>query len=124
MQEKQTVLTEQKAEAKLPGAWERFRYAGQSGNHEDGYGVGEISLQLRRMNEDWPWIDLGQIYFSNPTAEQYMDAETSPVGTEGRIAYANIRRRLSKKQAELIVKKISQMITLEFPNGIPPDDEI
>lgn len=108
----------------LPGALVIFHRATSTGSSEDPWGVGDMSLALHRPDNKWPWIDLGCIQYAIPTPEQYLDAQTSPQFTEGSNAYGNIHRRLSKKQAALIVKKINEMIVREFPDGIPPDDEI
>lgn len=122
--EEKTILVEKQNEVNLPGAWVMFKAAVSSGYRQNEFGVGQMSLELYRPGLDWPWIDLGHIYFSSPTPEQLLDAQTSGAFSEGHKAYVNIQRRLSKKQAELVVKKIAAMINLEFPNGIPPDDEI
>ena len=108
----------------LPGALVTFRSATCTGSHEDIFGVGDMSLALHRPDHQYTWIDLGNIFYSNPTPEQYLDTKTAPPYTPGAKAHSNHHRRLSKKQAELLVKMINQMIVREFPNGIPPDDEI
>lgn len=109
----------------LPGAMIRFKSAGSNGSHENIYGVGEISLALHRPDAEYKWVDLGSIYYSAPTPEQYLDAETSPQFSEGNKAHSDINRRLSKKQAMFMVMKIREMIARQFSDGvIPPDDEI
>lgn len=122
--EEKTVLTKSQDETRLPGAWVVFRSALSSGSSENRYGVGEISLDLYRSDNKYPWVGLGSIFYSSPTPEQLLDAETSPEFSEGRKAFGDIKRSLSKKQAELVVRKILTMMAREFPNGIPPDDEI
>lgn len=109
----------------LPGAMIRFKSACSNGSHENIYGVGELSLALHRPDAVYKWVDLGCIYYSAPTPEQYLDAETSPQFSEGYKAHSDIHRRLSKKQAEFMVMKINEMIARQFSDAvIPSDDEI
>ena len=112
------------SEPHLPGALIRFASASCCGSHENGFGVGELSLTLHRPQEKYVWVDVGHIYYSSPTPSQLEDAETSPKYTNGWNAVADIHRRLSRKQAELVVNRINRMLATEFAEGIPPDDEI
>ncbi len=111
-------------EQHLPGAPIRFTTASCCGSHENSFGVGELSLTLRRPQEKYVWVDIGHIYYSNPTPSQMEDAETSPKYSSGWNAVADIHRRLSRKQAEHVVNKINRMLATEFSEGIPADDEI
>ncbi len=111
-------------EPHLPGAPVYFTNASCCGSHENGYGVGDFSLTLHRPGQKYVWVDLGHIYYSNPTPSQLEDAQTSPSFTAGAHAHADIHRRLSRKQAQLIVSRINRMINAEFFEGIPADDEI
>ena len=112
------------SEFELPGSLVKFQTACSTGSYENTFGVGSILLDLHRPNNDYKWIDLGEIFYSAPSLSKYEDAKTSPPFSEGEIAFGDIKRRLSKKQALLIVKKINEMIMREFPNGIPPDAQI
>jgi hypothetical protein len=112
------------SEPHLPGASIHFTNAGCCGSHENGYGVGEFSLAMHRPGQKYVWVDLGHIYYSNPTPSQLEDARTSPSFTAGSNSVSNIHRRLSRKQAQLLASRISQMINTEFSKGIPSDDEI
>ncbi len=112
------------SEPHLPGAPVYFTNASCCGSHENGYGVGDFSLTLHRPGQKYVWVDLGHIYYSNPTPSQLEDAQTSPSFTAGAHAHADIHRRLSRKQAQLIVNRINRMINAEFFEGIPADDEI
>lgn len=113
-----------KSDNRLPGAMIMFASTSCTGSSEDQYGVGDMDLSLYRPGQKYPWVDLGRINYSHPTASQYLDAETSPSMTEGWRAHSNIHRRVSKKQAEYINMLIREMLMKEFAGVIPPDDEI
>jgi len=117
-------LTQSLDHQTLPEARINFKSAVCCVSPENEFGVGHMSLSLPRSSCKYPWVDLGQIFYSSPTPKQCFDAETSPEFTEGKKAFSDINRRLSKKQATLIVDKINKMLIREFPNGIPPDDDI
>lgn len=114
----------EKSEPHLPGALIRFATASCCGSHENSFGIGDFSLALHRPQEKYAWVDLGHIYYSNPTPLQLEDAATSPKYSRGWNAVSDIHRRLSRKQAALVVDKINKMLVAEFADGIPPDDEI
>lgn len=101
-----------------------FDRSGSSGSREDSYGSGEISFHLHRPDYQCPWVDLGHIYYSSPTADQYEDMVTSPNFDVGSHALGDYNRRLSKKQAHLIRAMISKFLMEEFKGVIPADDEI
>ncbi len=124
MEHQTTTLEEVKEAARLPGAMVMFSSALSSGNHENSYGVGKMDISLHRPGQEYTWIDLADIYYSHPTHEQYLDAETSPSMSEGRRAHSDIHRRISKKQAQYINLLIQDMLMKEFAGVIPPDDEI
>lgn len=107
----------------LPGAPIRFRSVGCSGYHHNAFGVGSMDISIHREGK-WPWLDVGHVYFSDPTKEQILDADTSPFGSEGERAKSDIRRRLSFKQAQLVREVMSRALSLTFECEIPADDEI
>lgn len=122
--EHQTTNLEETKDPRLPGAMIMFSAALSTGSTENEYGVGDMDISLHRPGNKYPWIDLGRINFSNPTQKQYLDAEISDYGTDGRKAFLNINRRVSKIQAEYIALLIREMLMKEFNGAIPPDDEI
>lgn len=119
-----------KSDNRLPGAMIMFATTSCTGSSEDQYGVGDMDLSLYRPGQKYPWIDLGRINYSHPTQSQYLAAENSEQQSTGwsghdcRMAYSNIHRRVSKKQAEYINMLIREMLMKEFAGVIPPDDEI
>ena len=108
----------------LPGAVIHFSSVGSTGSSQNGFGVGDIDISIHRPGEKFPWIDLGRINYSSPTQTQYEDAETSPDMSEGRKAYVDINRRISKKQANYITFLICEMLKSELNGEIPADYEI
>lgn len=96
----------------------QFSRTGSSGFFQNPYGVGDISLDLTRSDGEWRYIDLGCIYFAAPTADQVLDAslETKNI--------SDIKRRLSKKQADLVTEVILKAIDTTFKGGIPADENI
>lgn len=123
MEHKINTLEEQ-CDPHLPGAMITFASVCSTGSSENQYGIGDMDISLHRPGQQYPWLDLGRINFSNPTQSQYLDAETSPQFSEGRKAFADIERRLSKLQATYIVELFQEMMMKEFKGVIPPDDEI
>lgn len=123
MEHEKTVL-EKVNDPRLPGAMIIFSQATSTGYHENSFGVGSMDVSFWRRDQKFQWIDLGHINYSNPTASQYLDAETSPDMSEGWKASADHHRRVSKLQAEYIVSLIQEMLMKEFKGVIPPDDEI
>ena len=111
-------------EITLPGAMTIFKSSSSSGSHENSYGNGEINLCLQTNNPSQPWISLGQIYFASPTKDQLEKMETAPSTSHDYLELCTMKRRLSKKQAHHIQKKISNFISDEFKGCISPDDEI
>jgi hypothetical protein len=69
-------------------------------------------------------LDIGEIYFGNPNAEQLLDADTSPFGSPGNVASVDIKRRLSFKQAQYLTALISKFLNETLAGEIPPDHEI
>lgn len=109
----------------LPGASFRFASVSSSGSHTNEFGVGEMSLGIYRPGLHWPQVDLGEIWYSEPTPEQYDKAATcySRHDKDGR-NYVDINRRLSRKQAEYITYLITDMLTEKLKGEVPTDDEI
>lgn len=117
-------MTENKT---LPGAMIRFTNPGSCGYHTNEYGVGSISLSAQRPGQEWPWLDLGHIFFSDPTPDQYKAAtevrEKNPYGPDA-VSYSDIHRRVSRTQASYIEMLISDMLNEKLNGVIPTDDEI
>jgi hypothetical protein len=107
----------------LPGAPIRLRSVGGTGYSQNAFGVGSMGISAQREGE-WPWLDIGNVYFSDPTQEQMLDAATTPFGSVGERARSDIHRRLSFKQAQLVHEVMSRALTLAFECEIPADDEI
>lgn len=112
----------------LPGAHILFANASSTGHSKNHFGNGTMDISLHRPHSPYPWLDLGNIYYSSPTEEQLKAAEKvhkeEPYGTEAR-NHSDIRRRLSFKQAQYVNYLIREMLTEKFSkDGIPPDDEI
>lgn len=118
------VFPKDQSDKTLPGAMVMFTTSGSSGTHTNSFGNGAVDLYLHKPGQLPPWVNLGDIYFSSPTAEQLEDMQTSPMHSEGYKEYCTHKRRLSKKQAEYIQFKISQFLMSEFKGIIPADDEI
>lgn len=111
-------------EKTLPGAPVPYRNVVSTGRSMNSYGVGDIDISLHAPDGKYKWRDIACVKFASPTEEQLLDAQTSPTFSKGREAFADINRRLSYKQAELI--KSMFILTLEkaFRGEIPADDEI
>lgn len=111
-------------EKTLPGAPVSYRHAASTGYSANAYGVGDIDISLHTPDGKYKWKDIARVKFASPTEEQLLDAQTSPTFSKGREALADINRRLSFKQAQLI--KSMFILTLEktFRGEIPADDEI
>jgi hypothetical protein len=94
------------------------------GSSQEGkFGTGDMSISTRNMYDKW-YIDIGQIYFADPSEEQRLDAETTPTfSKEGMIA-PNVNRRLSRIQAEYINRLICKALNAELKGIIPSDEEI
>lgn len=109
----------------LPGASFRFASVSSSGSHTNEYGVGEIFLGMYRPGYHWPQIDLGQIYFSDPTPEQFEAAKTKHrmPDIDGK-NFVDINRRISRKQADYISYLITSMLAEKLKAEMPTDDEI
>lgn len=112
----------------LQGAHIRFAHATSTGYTQNQYGNGKMDLSLHRPHSPYPWLDLGAIYYSAPTAEQLKAiekvCEEDPYGSEAHNR-SDVNRRLSFKQAEYINYLIREMLTEKFgKDGIPCDDEI
>lgn len=108
----------------LPGATILFKTSTCTGYNQNSFGNGSMDISLHRPDYKFNWVDIGHIYFSRPTPEQVLDAETSPSGSDGQKAYGDMNRRLSFKQANYINLLIQDMLMKEFNGIIPPDDEI
>ena len=112
----------------LPGVHIRFAHATSTGHFQNQYGNGKMDLSLHRPHSPYPWLDLGLIYYSAPTAEQLKAiekvCEEDPYGPEAHNR-SDVHRRLSFKQAEYVNYLILEMLTEKFgKDGIPCDDEI
>lgn len=109
----------------LPGAPFRFASVSSSGSHINAFGVGEMSLGMYRPGNYWPQVDLGQIYFSAPTPDQYEEA-TKLKGsiTKEACNFSDIHRRISRKQAEYVTYLIVSMLSEKLKGEMPTDDEI
>ncbi len=112
----------------LPGTHILFANATSTGHSQNQYGNGKMDLSLHRPGHQYPWLDLGVIYFSNPTAEQYKAAEEMQRAFPyGELAgnKSDMHRRLSFKQAEYINYLIREMLMDKLNRGgIPADDEV
>lgn len=118
-----TTFNGDKTETKLPGAMIFFKSVNSTGSKEDEFGVGDMDISLHRPGEKYPWLDLGQINYSNPSLSQYRTA-VNTVSSKGSKPLSDINRRLSKKQAQWLFLLIQEMLTKEFAGVIPADDEI
>lgn len=112
----------------LQGAHILFAHATSTGHTQNQYGNGKMDLSLHRPHSPYPWLDLGVIYYSAPTAEQLKAiekiCEEDPYGAEAHNR-SDVCRRLSFKQAEYVNYLIREMLTEKFgKDGIPCDDEI
>lgn len=109
----------------LPGAAFRFASLSSSGSRTNEFGVGEISLGMYRPGHHWPQIDLGQIWFSNPTPEQFEAAKVKHrmPDIDGR-NFVDINRRISRKQADYITHLIATALNEKLKGEMPTDDEI
>lgn len=90
---------------------------------EPEFGTGDISLSTRHT-VDGHAIDIGEIYFSQPTEEQRLNADTTPFFTKEGMKSTNVNRRLSKIQADYVTALICKALNEEFNGVIPSDDEI
>lgn len=111
------------AVATLPGAPIYIKSIGSTGHHQNATGVGSMDFSATRDGQ-YPWLDMGEVYFSNPTEEQMLDADTAPIDTEAGRDRSNIRRRMSFQQARLVNEVIARALKLTFNGEIPADDEI
>lgn len=107
----------------LPGAAIHISRFCSTGFHSDHYGVGSMDLSGQRATQ-YRWLDIGKIYFSSPTPQQMLDAETAPSFTPGAKAFFNINRRLSFQQAELVKDLVLKTLSEAFKEGVPADHEI
>lgn len=108
----------------LPGAPILFKSARSTGHSTNGFGVGDMDISIHRPDSKYPWLDLGRINFASPTEQQLLDAQTSPAFSEGQKAFADINRRLSFKQAQLVRDIFIHTLEQAFRGEIPADDEI
>jgi hypothetical protein len=94
-----------------------------TGNHTGIFGEGSISISSRN-EENRHAIDIGKVYFAEPTEAQRLDAETTPfLSTNGDKA-SKVNRRLSRIQAHYITELIIQALNDELRGVIPSDSEI
>lgn len=118
---------------RLKGAMIMTSGVSSSGHSENSYGVGSFSLDARRT--DGRYVDIGELWFANPTPEQLRAAEaaarqyssSSPVRADHAAgkAYSDIQRRLSLKQANYLMHIITRALNEALPDGvIPHDDDI
>ena len=107
----------------LPGAPIYIKSVGSTGNHQNAFGVGSIDFSATR-NGNYPWLDMGKVYFSSPSPQQLEAADAIPFGSKGDGNKSDIRRRLSFNQAQLVNDVITRAIKLTFNGEIPADDEI
>ncbi len=107
----------------LPGAPIRVQYVCSTGSHTNHYGVGELDISIRRPG-DYPWLDVGNVFFSSPTQSQLTELNAGEDTPGKSIFRSNIPRRMSRDQAELVALVIMKELTEKFTDGIPPDDEI
>lgn len=109
----------------FPGASFRFASVSSSGSRTNEFGVGSMSLGMYRPGNHWPQVDLGEIWFSSPTPDQYKEAENlRGVFTKEGLNFSDIHRRISRKQAEYIVYLITSMLSEKLKGEMPTDDEI
>lgn len=92
------------------------------GSYQDDFGVGDLSISSR--NEDGHAIDLGNVYFAEPTDEQRLDADTTPIFSARGIRATMVNRRLSRVQADYICTIIVQALNAHLNGEIPSDLEI
>jgi hypothetical protein len=94
------------------------------GSSQEGkFGTGDMSISTRNMYDKWS-IDIGQIYFADPSEEQRLDAETTPTFSKEDMIATNVNRRLSRIQAEYINRLICKALNEELMGVIPSDEEI
>lgn len=97
---------------------------GCSGAFTEGkFGTGNLSLSSRNIYDNWA-IDIGEIYFAEPSEDQRLAAETTPVLSKEGYAAGGVGRRLSRIQAEYINALICKALNEELRGVIPSDDEI
>ena len=111
-------------EKTLPGAPVAYRAVASTGHSTNSYGVGDIDISLHTPDGKYKWRDIARVNFASPTEQQLLDAETSPEFTKGSMAFGDINRRLSFRQAELIKSMFILTMEKAFKGQIPADDEI
>jgi hypothetical protein len=87
------------------------------------FGIGDMSISSRNM-ADKSAIDIGTIYFADPSEEQRLDAETTPTFSSDGFKSFGVTRRLSRIQAEYINSLICKALNAELKGTIPSDEEI
>lgn len=106
----------------LPGAQIDFQSICSTGSSENWFGVGKTDISLHRPGSKYPWVDLLDIGYSNPTDNQLLYAQTSPALSV--IDGSDIFRRVSRKQADAIKQVIMKALDKEFNGVIPADDDL
>lgn len=89
-------------------------------SQEPDFGTGDISISTRNHINGHA-IDIGRIYFAEPTAEQRLNADTTSMFSKEGATASNVNRRLSRIQAEYVTMLINKALNEEF-NGVIPSD--
>ncbi len=108
----------------LHGKAVRIQDIGCCGAFTEGkFGTGDLSISSRNVYDQWA-IDIGKIYFAEPSEEQRLDAETTPTFSKEGMTATDVGRRLSRIQAEYINSLICKALNAELKGIIPSDEEI
>lgn len=107
------------------GAAIEFDYVTSTGYSQNAFGNGNIDISMHRSGDEYKWLDLLQIQFTQPTDDQFLNCMTAPSYTEADKEKSNMFRRLSFVQAHYVKDVLMKALNEEFVNGrIPSDEEI
>ncbi len=105
------------------GAAIEFDHVTSSGYRQNAYGNGEMDISMHRPGPGYKWLDVLDIHFTQPTADQFMDCMTAPSHTEDAQEKSNMFRRLSFVQANYIKDILIKTLKETFAGGVIPSDE-
>jgi hypothetical protein len=105
------------------GAAIEFDHVTSSGYRQNAFGNGHIDISMHRPGPGYKWLDVLDIHFTQPTADQFMGCMTAPGHTEDAQEKSNMFRRLSFAQANYIKDILIKALEEEFAGGVIPSDE-
>ncbi len=111
----------------MPGYPVGFKHLSSGGLCQGRFGQGHVGFAAVRMNPgpQQMHLDLGHIFYSNPTEEDLLEAATTPWKEHAdSMAASNINRRLSLIQAQFLASEICKFLDDKFEGVIPSDEEI